>query len=144
MGDPRLTPEQIAIAARAARVDDFARDLATALATPVGEQGNLLSGGQVRRVALARAFAKDASLVLLDEPTAGLDSENERLITASLRQLAQGRTMIMLTHRLDIARAADRIAVMATGKVIEQGSHHDLLAANGVYAELFHGSEAGS
>lgn len=144
MGDPRLTTELIATAARAAQVDDFSRDLATALATPVGEQGNLLSGGQVRRVALARAFAKDASLVLLDEPTAGLDSENERLITASLRQLAQGRTMIMLTHRLDIARAADRIAVMAAGKVIEQGSHHDLLAANGVYAELFHGSEAGS
>lgn len=143
MGDPRLTPERIATAARAARVDDFARDLATALATPVGEQGNLLSGGQARRVALARAFARDSSLVLLDEPTAGLDSENERLITASLKQLAQGRTMIMLTHRLATARAADRIAVMAEGMVVEQGSHRDLLAANGIYAELVRGSEAG-
>jgi len=123
-------------------VDDFARDLATALATPVGEQGNLLSGGQARRVALARAFARDSSLVLLDEPTAGLDSENERLITASLHQLAQGRTMIMLTHRLATARAADRIAVMAEGMVVEQGSHQDLLAVNGVYAGLVRGSEA--
>lgn len=144
LGAPHLTPERIAAAARAARVDDFARDLATALATPVGEQGNLLSGGQARRVALARAFARDASLVLLDEPTAGLDNENERLITASLQQLAQGRTMIMLTHRLAIARAADRIAVMADGMVVEQGSHQALLAANGVYARLVRASEAES
>jgi ATP-binding cassette, subfamily C, bacterial CydD len=88
-----LTPERIAAAAQAARVDDFAGDLATGLATATGEQGNQLSGGQARRVALARAFAKDSSLVLLDEPTAGLDSENERLIMASLKRLAQGKPL---------------------------------------------------
>lgn len=138
LGDPLLSHERIAAAARAARVDDFTGDLATALATATGEQGNQLSGGQARRVALARAFAKEASLVLLDEPTAGLDSENERLVMAGLKQLAQGKTVIMLTHRLDTARVADRIAVMADGSVVEQGRHHDLLTKNGVYARLVH------
>lgn len=137
LGDPDLSPERIAAAARAARVDDFARDLASALATPVGEQGKLLSGGQARRVALARAFARDSPLVILDEPTASLDAENERLITASLQQLVQGKTVIMLTHRLETARAADRIAVMANGSVVEVGTHQGLLAANGTYGKLF-------
>jgi ATP-binding cassette subfamily C protein CydD len=136
MGDPNLSGERIAAAARAARVDDFAPDLAAGLATQVGEQGNLLSGGQARRVALARAFARDAALVILDEPTAGLDVENERLITAALHRLARGRTVIMLTHRIDTAQAADRLAVMAEGSVVETGGHQDLLAANGPYARL--------
>jgi ABC-type multidrug transport system fused ATPase/permease subunit len=136
MGDPNLSGERIAAAARAARVDDFAPDLAAGLATQVGEQGNLLSGGQARRVALARAFARDAALVILDEPTAGLDVANERLITAALHRLARGRTVIMLTHRIDTAQAADRLAVMAEGSVVETGGHQDLLAANGPYARL--------
>ncbi|MFO8140969.1 MAG: thiol reductant ABC exporter subunit CydD, partial [Marinobacter sp.] len=137
LGDPHLSLERIVAAARAARVDDFTQDLASGLTTAVGEQGKLLSGGQARRVALARAFARDSSLVILDEPTASLDGENERLITASLQQLAQGRTVIMLTHRLATARAADRIAVMANGSVVEVGTHQDLLAANGTYTGLF-------
>ncbi|MBM9535848.1 thiol reductant ABC exporter subunit CydD [Desulfobulbus alkaliphilus] len=140
MGDPHLTQEQIITAARAAQVDDFAQDLTSGLATAVGEQGKLLSGGQARRVALARAFARKSSLVILDEPTASLDGENERLITAALQELARGRTMIMLTHRLETARAADRIAVMANGSVVEVGSHQDLLAAQGIYAGLFFSS----
>jgi ATP-binding cassette, subfamily C, bacterial CydD len=143
LGDPHLTMERIVAAARAARLHDVAQDLASGLAIAVGEQGKLLSGGQARRVALARAFARNSSLVILDEPTASLDTENERLITASLQQLARGRTMIMLTHRLETARAADRIAVMANGSVVEVGRHQDLLAANGTYAGIFpSGNEA--
>ncbi|MFO7577709.1 MAG: thiol reductant ABC exporter subunit CydD [Pelovirga sp.] len=131
-----LAAEQIAAAAKAARIDDLADGQGALLAREVGEEGNQLSGGQARRVALARAFAKDAPLILLDEPTAGLDQENERLILDSLQQLRRGKTLIMLTHRLDSARAADRIIVMAAGRVIEQGCHSELLAAGGVYADL--------
>lgn len=134
--DPKMAMERIAHAAGRARLLEPANHLPQGLATPVGEQGNLLSGGQARRVALARAFARDASLLLLDEPTAGLDLENERLIMAAVEELAKDKTVIMLTHRLDTAMRADRIAVMAEGRVVEQGSHQQLLAGNGMYARL--------
>lgn len=134
--NPDMAAGQIAAAAERARLLEPAGQLARGLATPVGEQGIQLSGGQARRVALARAFAREASLVLLDEPTAGLDLENERLIMAGLKQLVRGKTVIMLTHRLDTARLADRIAVMAAGFIVEQGSHQQLLEINGVYARL--------
>ncbi len=134
--DPGMAKARIARAAGQARLLEPADHLPQGLATPVGEQGNLLSGGQARRVALARAFARDAALLLLDEPTAGLDLENERLIMAGLEELARDKTVIMLTHRLDTVTRADRIAVMAEGRVVEQGSHHQLLALNGMYARL--------
>jgi len=134
--DPDISAGQIAAAARQARLLDFIDQLPLGLETCIGEQGNQLSGGQARRVALARAFAREAPLILLDEPTAGLDNENERLIMDSLQLLAQGKTVIMLTHRLDTAQLADRIVVMGAGAVIEQGSHRELLALNGTYARL--------
>jgi ABC-type multidrug transport system fused ATPase/permease subunit len=136
LGNPQLDDKQIYSAAQAARVTDFADDFTLGLETAVGEQGNSLSGGQASRVALARAFAKNAPLLLLDEPTAGLDGRNERLVMESLRRLARNRTVIMLTHRLDTARAADRIVVMAEGTVAEEGDHHSLLARDGIYAGL--------
>lgn len=138
MGNSNLTLEQLQAAAEKANLEPDDQ-LAYGLETEVGEQGCRLSGGQIRRVALARAFAKDAPLLLLDEPTAGLDLENERLIMASLEGLRKDRTVIMLTHRLDTARLADRIAVMADGMIIEQGSHRQLLERNGVYAGLVNG-----
>lgn len=110
--------------------------LSQGLTTQVGEQGNLLSGGQARRVALARAFAKNSPLLLLDEPTAGLDLENERLIMDSLKRLRRGKTVIMLTHRLDTARLADRIAVMEDGRLVEHGSHQQLMENKAYYARL--------
>jgi ATP-binding cassette, subfamily C, bacterial CydD len=138
MGNPDLSLQQIKAAAEQANLhpDD---QLVRGLGTEVGEQGCLLSGGQIRRVALARAFAKDAPLLLLDEPTAGLDLENERLIMGILEHLRKDRTVITLTHRLDTARLADRIVVMADGMIIEQGSHQELLDKNGVYAGLVSG-----
>jgi ATP-binding cassette, subfamily C, bacterial CydD len=134
--DPAMSMESMLRAAGKARLLEPADHLPQGLATPVGDQGNLLSGGQARRVALARAFARDASLLLLDEPTAGLDLENERLIIAALEELVRDKTVIMLTHRLDTATQADRIAVMVEGRVVEQGSHRQLLALNGAYARL--------
>jgi len=134
--DPEISAGQITEAARQARLLDFIDQLPHGLETCVGEQGNQLSGGQARRVALARAFVRKAPLILLDEPTAGLDNENERLIMDSLQLLARGKTVIMLTHRLDTAQLADRIVVMDEGAVIEQGSHRELLALHGTYARL--------
>ncbi|MFO7812192.1 MAG: thiol reductant ABC exporter subunit CydD [Pelovirga sp.] len=134
--NPAITKEELLTAAHAAHADQIAATLDQSLDLAVGEQGNQLSGGEARRVALARAFAKDAPLILLDEPTAGLDRENEQLIMTSLKQLAPGRTLIMLTHRLDTAQSADRIAVMAAGAVVEEGKHEELMALDGVYAEL--------
>lgn len=138
MGNTDISSQHLKVAAEQANLHPNGQ-LAHGLATEVGEQGNRLSGGQIRRVALARAFAKDAPLLLLDEPTAGLDLENERLIMASLERLQKGKTVIMLTHRLDTARLADRIAVMAEGMIIEQGSHQQLLEQKGVYAGLVSG-----
>ncbi|MEE4243313.1 MAG: thiol reductant ABC exporter subunit CydD [Desulfopila sp.] len=134
--NPEMEMSQITAASRQARLLEPVGQLPRGLATPAGEQGMQLSGGQARRVALARAFTRDAALVLLDEPTAGLDLENERLIMASLKQLVKGKTVIMLTHRLDTAQLADRIVVMAGGKVVEQGTHLELIEMNGDYARL--------
>jgi ATP-binding cassette subfamily C protein CydD len=136
LGKPTISKKEVLTAARAAHADKLAATAEQSLDLAVGEQGNQLSGGEARRVALARAFAKDAPLILLDEPTARLDRENEQLIMSSLKQLAPGRTLIMLTHRLDTARNADRIAVMAAGAVVEEGKHEELMALDRVYAEL--------
>jgi len=138
LGNDNYSQEQLKIAAEQANLCGSG-ELPQGLATQVGEQGNLLSGGQARRVALARALAKNAPLLLLDEPTAGLDLENERLIMQSLQRLRQGKTVIMLTHRLDTARLADRIAVIEGGRLVEQGSHQQLMQNNAYYARLVSG-----
>lgn len=135
LGNDNYSQEQLKNAVEQANL--YGSDqLSQGLTTEVGEQGNLLSGGQARRVALARAFAKNAPLLLLDEPTAGLDLENERLIMESLQRLRHGKTVIMLTHRLDTARLADRIAVMEGGRLVEHGSHQQLMENKAYYARL--------
>ena len=138
LGNDNYSQEQLKNAAEQANLYGSG-ELPHGLTTEVGEQGKLLSGGQARRVALARAFAKNAPLLLLDEPTAGLDLENERLIMESLQRLRQGKTVIMLTHRLDTARLADRIAVMEGGRLVEQGSHQQLMENKAHYARLVSG-----
>ena len=137
-GDDPVSTEQLIAACQAAHIDKLAATVEQSLELAVGEQGNRLSGGEARRVALARAFAKNAPVILLDEPTAGLDRENEQFVMSGLNLLAPGKTLIMLTHRLDTARYADRIAVMAAGAVVEQGTHEELMGNNGVYAGLIH------
>jgi len=139
LGNPKASDAQIQLAARNARVLDFARQLPDGLDTLVGERGVGLSRGQAQRVALARAFLKDAPLLLLDEPASGLDAANEALVIQAIKALAQGRTVLMVTHRLTHIRMADRILVLEDGCIVEQGTYADLIAAAGIFRRLVEG-----
>jgi len=136
LGRPEASAVQIEQAAGNARVLDFAMHLPEGLDTPVGEQGFGLSRGQAQRVALARTFLKDAPLLLLDEPTAGLDAENEALVLDSLETLSRGKTVLMLTHRLTNIRQASRIMVLEKGHIVEQGTYNELTAAGGRFNRM--------
>ncbi|WP_045875193.1 ABC transporter ATP-binding protein [Pseudofrankia sp. DC12] len=136
-GNPDATPEQIRDAARRARVDSIVARLPDGWASRVGEGGRLLSGGERRRVAIARALCKDAPIVLLDEATASLDAENEAAVHAALAELAVRRTVLVIAHRLDTITRADQIAVLDGGRVVECGSHADLLARDGRYTAFW-------
>lgn len=128
--------EEIWEAARAANAHDFLRALPQGLDTFLGEGGARLSGGQRQRLAIARALLRDAPILLLDEATSALDAESERLVQQALQTLMQGRTTLVIAHRLATVRAADRIVVMDAGRIVEQGRHADLVAAGGLYARL--------
>jgi ATP-binding cassette subfamily B protein len=136
-GRPEASEEEITEAARAAHADDFIRALPNAYDTSVGELGGQVSGGQRQRIALARAFLKDAPVVLLDEPTSALDSETERVIQRALDGLGAGRTTLVIAHRLATVLRADLIHVVDGGRVVESGSHRDLMRAGGAYARLY-------
>lgn len=124
-------------AAKAAQAHDFILDLPEGYDTPVGELASRLSGGQKSRIAIARAFLRDAPILLLDEPTAALDAQSEEAIRLTLNDLAVGRTTILIAHRLASVVGADKIIVIGEGRVIEQGSHTELLAQGGTYAALY-------
>ena len=128
-------PELVA-AARAAHAHEFIEQLPQGYATPLGERGVRLSGGQRQRLAIARALLRDPPLLLLDEATSALDSESERAVQAALDRAVGGRTTLIIAHRLDTVRRADRIMVLDQGRVVESGSHEALSQAGGVYARL--------
>jgi ATP-binding cassette, subfamily B, bacterial len=128
--------EDIWEAARAANAEGFLRDLPEGLDTYLGEDGARLSGGQRQRVAIARAVLRDAPILLLDEATSALDAESERVVQEALERLMQGRTTLVIAHRLATVRAADRIVVMDEGRIVEQGTHGALAAGGGLYARL--------
>jgi ATP-binding cassette subfamily B protein len=129
--------EQVVAAAQAAHADGFIRSLPRGYDTPVGELGAQVSGGQRQRIALARAFLKDAPIILLDEPTSALDSETELVIQRALAELTKGRTTLVIAHRLATILRADLIHVIEDGRVVESGTHHDLLRAKSAYARLY-------
>jgi ATP-binding cassette subfamily B protein len=135
-GKPGASEEEIVSAARAAYAHDFIVGFERGYDSPVGEQGMQLSGGQRQRIAIARAFLKDAPLILLDEATSALDTESERAVQEALKTLCAGRTTLVIAHRLSTVANAERICVIEGGKVVEFGRQEDLLALNGVYSLL--------
>ncbi|MEO6386819.1 MAG: ABC transporter transmembrane domain-containing protein [Croceibacterium sp.] len=135
-GEWDASEEAIWDAARAANAETFLRALPDGLDTFLGEGGARLSGGQRQRVAIARALLRDAPILLLDEATSALDAESERLVQQALERLMQGRTTLVIAHRLATVRAANRIVVMDDGRIVEQGTHAQLQAAGGLYARL--------
>ena len=137
LGRLGATDDEIVAAARQAYAHDFITEFADGYDTNVGEQGVQLSGGQRQRIAIARAILKNAPILLLDEPTAALDSESERVVQHALDGLRQGRTTVVVAHRLQTIVGADRIFVIENGRVVESGSHEELIARNGAYCAFF-------
>lgn len=137
-GKLNATPEEIQRAAELANAHEFIKDLPNGYDTLVGERGVKLSGGQRQRIAIARAILKDAPILVLDEATSALDSESEALIQDALNTLMKGRTSIVIAHRLSTVANLDRIVVLEDGKIVEQGTHHQLLGkSHGVYNQLW-------
>jgi ATP-binding cassette, subfamily B, bacterial len=135
-GRPEASFTDIQQAARMALAEEFILRLAQGYDTPIGERGITLSGGQRQRIAIARAILRDAPLLLLDEATSSLDAESETLVQAALKQLMQGRTTLIIAHRLATVLSCDRILVMDQGRIVEEGTHTSLVAAGGLYARL--------
>jgi ATP-binding cassette subfamily B protein len=137
LGRTDVPKEQLAKVLDAAHVSDFLDKLPKGLDTLVGPRGSALSGGQRQRVVIARALLRDTPVLLLDEATSALDAQSEKVVQSALDKLSGGRTTIVIAHRLSTIRNADKIMVMDRGKVVDQGSHDDLLARGGIYADLY-------
>jgi ATP-binding cassette subfamily B protein len=136
-GRPSATLDEIRDAARRAHAHEFIRELPNGYDTDIGQRGVKLSGGQKQRLTIARVFLKDPPILIFDEATSALDIESERAVQSALRELAHGRTTLVIAHRLSTVRSADRILVLEDGAVAEEGTHEGLIAAGGAYAGLY-------
>jgi len=136
IGDPQATDEELQAAARAAHAEEFILAFPDGYDTLVGERGIRLSGGQKQRIGIARALLKDAPVLLLDEATSAVDAETERSIKEAVLRLVEGRTVLIVAHRLSTIRAADRIVMLEDGKVVETGSYQSLVEADGAFAKM--------
>jgi subfamily B ATP-binding cassette protein MsbA len=136
-GKPDATIEEIEEAALKANAYDFIKKLPLGFDTVIGERGATLSGGEKQRIAIARAILKNPPLLLLDEATSQLDSESERIVQEALEKLMFGRTVIIVAHRLSTVRDCQRIVVLDKGRIVEEGSHKELIEKNGLYKKLY-------
>ena len=136
LGRRGASDEEVRAAARAANCEEFVRRLPMGYDTPIGENGARLSGGERQRISIARALLKDAPIVLLDEATASLDVENETKVQEALSRLLAGKTVLVIAHRMRTVEAADKIVVLAEGKVAEQGSPAELMARRGLFYRM--------
>jgi subfamily B ATP-binding cassette protein MsbA len=135
-GKPEATREEILRAAELANAHEFIRKMPDGYDTEVGERGMTLSGGQRQRIAIARAIIRDSPILILDEPSSGLDAASEKLVFEALDRLMEGKTAIVIAHRLSTIRKADVIFVLKDGRIVESGRHGELMARAGLYAEL--------
>src|SRR6202011_795184 len=136
-GRPEATEEEIIDAAKRAQADEFIRQMPNGYASTVGERGQQLSVGQRQRIGIARAFLKNAPVLLLDEPTSALDPATEAAIMDTIKELMRGRTTLIATHRLATIHNVDQIVVLDHGRIVEQGRGPELVARGGVYANLY-------
>ncbi|HKJ09567.1 MAG TPA: ATP-binding cassette domain-containing protein, partial [Gammaproteobacteria bacterium] len=136
LADPQADQAALETAARTAHIHEYIATLPEGYDSYVGEAGLKLSGGQARRLAIARALLKDAPIMVLDEPTEGLDADTERRVMDSLLAAATGRTLVLITHRLTGLEHMDQIVVMDRGRIVERGTHQSLMAAAGRYRQM--------
>jgi ATP-binding cassette subfamily B protein/subfamily B ATP-binding cassette protein MsbA len=136
-GRPDATREQVIEAATGANADAFITRLPGGYDSIVGERGATLSGGEKQRLSIARAFVKDAPVLIMDEPTSALDARTEAMLLDALDRLMKGRTTFIIAHRLSTIRNADKIVVLDNGRIVEQGTHRELIAIGGMYSSLY-------
>ena len=136
LGRRDATDEEVYAAAKAARCEEFIRQLPQGYQTVVGENGSTLSGGERQRISIARALLKDAPVILLDEATASLDVENETAVQEALSRLVKNKTVLIIAHRMRTVTGADKIVVLAEGKVAEEGTPEELYRKNGLYTHM--------